>query len=419
MTGDPGYLNVSLARMRRGGTALVNRAPARLSRAGIIAPMSERGLPTEGAPACPFVAFEDDRDGRATAPDHRHRCFAEARPAPRALAHQEAYCLSSAFPVCPTFQDWARREAAAARPPACGCRGGQPGRRAAEPAAAAAGERSRAARGPGTPPPIPPRRAFTATGPRPRRGRARTARPRRRRGRQRAPDLDDPVPRTRGSRHATPRGSPPVAARPPTRASPTSGAAPPAGSPAAPRTGWPARTGRAARRPPRADDAGTPAAGRPARIRRGPGRSRDRPAVAPPGRPPPRRRADRRPRASRREQPQQDASELFGPAWERPRRYEAYPTLRTRMGLPALGGVPRLGVYALLLVGGGRPPVHLRAVAAGYRRQGPGRRRVADARRRPRRPPRRRCPRSRPRRRRRSTSWPRATRCPRSRSGSA
>ena len=85
---------------------------------GIIAPMSERGLPTEGAPACPFVAFEDDRDGRSTAPDHRHRCFAEPRPAPRALAHQEAYCLSSAFAVCPTFQDWARREAAAARPAA-------------------------------------------------------------------------------------------------------------------------------------------------------------------------------------------------------------------------------------------------------------------------------------------------------------
>ena len=78
--------------------------------------MSERGVPPDGAPACPFVAFEDDRDGRATVPDHRHRCFAEPRPAPRALAHQEAYCLSSAFPVCPTFQDWARREAAAARP---------------------------------------------------------------------------------------------------------------------------------------------------------------------------------------------------------------------------------------------------------------------------------------------------------------
>ena len=75
--------------------------------------MTDRGLPSvDAAQACPFVAFEHDRDERATSPDHRHRCFAEARPAPRAIAHQEAYCLSSAFPVFPTFQDWARREAA-------------------------------------------------------------------------------------------------------------------------------------------------------------------------------------------------------------------------------------------------------------------------------------------------------------------
>lgn len=78
--------------------------------------MTDRGLPiVDGAPACPFVAFDDDRDERAASPDHRHRCYAEANPAPRALAHQEAYCLSSAFPVCPTFQDWARREAARSR----------------------------------------------------------------------------------------------------------------------------------------------------------------------------------------------------------------------------------------------------------------------------------------------------------------
>jgi LysM repeat protein len=69
----------------------------------------------EGPPACPFVAFADERDERSSSPDHRHRCYAEVQPAPRALAHQEAYCLSSAFPVCPTFQDWARREAAQAR----------------------------------------------------------------------------------------------------------------------------------------------------------------------------------------------------------------------------------------------------------------------------------------------------------------
>jgi LysM repeat protein len=78
--------------------------------------MTERGLPSaDASPACPFVAFEDDRDARADRPDHRHRCFAEPEPAPRALAHQEAYCLSSAFPVCPVFQGWARREAAHAR----------------------------------------------------------------------------------------------------------------------------------------------------------------------------------------------------------------------------------------------------------------------------------------------------------------
>jgi hypothetical protein len=84
--------------------------------AGIIAAMTERGLPSaDASPACPFVAFEDERDERADRPDHRHRCFAESEPAPRALAHQEAYCLSSAFPVCPTFQEWARREAAHTR----------------------------------------------------------------------------------------------------------------------------------------------------------------------------------------------------------------------------------------------------------------------------------------------------------------
>ena len=78
--------------------------------------MTERGLPkVDGPVACPFVAFDDDRDERNTVPDHRHRCYAETPPAPRALAHQDAYCLAAAFPVCPIFQDWARREAAHAR----------------------------------------------------------------------------------------------------------------------------------------------------------------------------------------------------------------------------------------------------------------------------------------------------------------
>ncbi len=61
---------------------------------------------------CPFVALDEDRDHRAPGPDHRHRCFAESPAAPRALAHQAAYCLSGAFAGCPTFVDWARREAA-------------------------------------------------------------------------------------------------------------------------------------------------------------------------------------------------------------------------------------------------------------------------------------------------------------------
>ena len=88
----------------------------RWGRPGIIRAMTERGMGhTDGAPACPFVAFEDDRDERSDRPDHRHRCYAEVHPAPRAIAHQEAYCLSGAFAVCPTFQDWAQREAARTR----------------------------------------------------------------------------------------------------------------------------------------------------------------------------------------------------------------------------------------------------------------------------------------------------------------
>jgi LysM repeat protein len=64
---------------------------------------------------CPFVALDDDRDHRAPGPDHRHRCFAENPAAPRALAHQAAYCMSASFPGCPAFVDWARREAAPAK----------------------------------------------------------------------------------------------------------------------------------------------------------------------------------------------------------------------------------------------------------------------------------------------------------------
>jgi LysM repeat protein len=77
--------------------------------------MAEKGALFEDRPtACPFVALELDRDRRSDKPDYRHRCYAEPTPAPRAIAHQEAFCLSPNFPACPIFQDWATR--AAARP---------------------------------------------------------------------------------------------------------------------------------------------------------------------------------------------------------------------------------------------------------------------------------------------------------------
>jgi hypothetical protein len=79
----------------------------------MIGAMTERSATgTERQVVCPFVAFDDDRDHRASVPDHRHRCFGESPAASRALAHQAAYCLSAGFPGCPTFLDWARREAA-------------------------------------------------------------------------------------------------------------------------------------------------------------------------------------------------------------------------------------------------------------------------------------------------------------------
>ncbi|HEX7490584.1 MAG TPA: hypothetical protein VF337_02645, partial [Candidatus Limnocylindrales bacterium] len=65
---------------------------------------------SDGGPsACPFVAFEDDRDHRSSRADHRHRCFAAPEPEPRAFPHQETYCLTAGFAGCPIFLDWARQ----------------------------------------------------------------------------------------------------------------------------------------------------------------------------------------------------------------------------------------------------------------------------------------------------------------------
>jgi nucleoid-associated protein YgaU len=75
--------------------------------------------PTElvdgGPTACPFIAFEADRDHRSNKPDYNHRCFAAPEPEPRAFPHQERYCLSANFARCPIFLDWAKQEAAAVK----------------------------------------------------------------------------------------------------------------------------------------------------------------------------------------------------------------------------------------------------------------------------------------------------------------
>lgn len=310
--------------------------------------MSDRGLPiVDGAPACPFVAFEHDRDGRGLAPDHRHRCFAEPRPAPRALAHQEAYCLSSAFPVCPTFQDWARREAAATRQ-ADGT---------ADTGEAEADEVPESS-------PLPPRELEP----------------------HHAPDTDTPppVPPRRNARRdwAAPppwsasEDAPAVSAEPPAEVDRDAGldsgsegwgsashglaasaayrlAGPDPGepAPAQPATERPAPAQPATERPApsgeeldawpaRAEERPSDAAGRRSRGReRGRATERPSPAARPsPGEP--------------QVTPRDPASpaDLFGPAWEPPRRYEAYPSLRTRVGLPGVGGPSRLGVAALAVV---------------------------------------------------------------------
>jgi LysM repeat protein len=333
----------------------------------MIGAMTDRAIPSaDSAPACPFVAFDDDRDARSTAPDHRHRCFAEPVPAPRAIAHQNAYCLSPSFAVCPAFQDWARREAAAARPAASAP---TPAPRAREedtsglvpmppaereprhaPASAAQPLPSRkapprdwaapppwvdedagdeldeaASAAPGAIPGWGAAAAGAAIG-----GGAPASRPHGHddwgdasRGladspaaRLAGPDRDLPAPA-----RPTPSWEPPLAgdeddedadvpyadalpgAVPPSR--PQSNAVKPLGSRSA---------------------AGAPSPSRP---------------VRPPATPP--SRDGVRPGA-------RDANELFGPAWERPRRYEAYPTLKTRVGLPSLRGVPRLGIAAVALV---------------------------------------------------------------------
>ncbi|MBM4409685.1 MAG: hypothetical protein FJ038_14075, partial [Chloroflexi bacterium] len=79
--------------------------------------MTERGYSLGVALACPFVAFDDERDERSDRPSPRHRCYAETPPSTPAREHQEQHCLSAGFAGCPVFQIWARREAARVQHP--------------------------------------------------------------------------------------------------------------------------------------------------------------------------------------------------------------------------------------------------------------------------------------------------------------
>jgi LysM repeat protein len=340
--------------------------------------MTERGLPSvDGSPACPFVAFEDDRDERSTSPDHRHRCYAEeGAPAPRAAAHQEAYCLSSAFPVCPTFQAWARREAARAKH--------------TEPSDRERDQRTMAGLSGADewtqPPPSPrsqdpdqpiestpqrnPPRDWAAPPPwaggagvagagaaaAASRGGGASAEPPGFVGRQ--PDAAQGLAGSAADRLA---GGGSVSSSP----SPSSSSSPSSASAAA-------AAGAAAGdpRPPRPDPGDPDLAalvGRSAVVGRSASSTRDDEYGAAPaeavdidGAPPPASSSRRQPVSSTRSDRPRDANRLpprehvQGPSWERARRNEAYPTIRTRAGLGSLPGLPRwavlLGALAIAAV---------------------------------------------------------------------
>lgn len=286
--------------------------------------MSEREV-QEAAVVCPFVAFDDDRDHRSDRPDHRHRCFAEVRPATRAAAHQEAYCLSLRFATCPTFMDWATREAARVRPSGAT----RPrGSAAVGGAAAVAGAASLASEPPSQgEPEMEPPREWSPNRPADREW---ASPPPWVGSSDGAPDVADGQMSTEADEPALPSDTaePPafVAAVPPRTREPSSappdrssdhGAGRPTGEP--PPSSW-----QGSWEEPGDDLDVEEPAGPPRRFGPAGGRSRERIPVDP------------------------DA-----PTWERPRRFEAYPTLRTRTGLRIPGGSPlilaAIGIFALAI----------------------------------------------------------------------
>ena len=290
--------------------------------------------------ACPFVALDDDRDHRAPVPDHRHRCFADRPAAPRALAHQAAYCLSGSFPSCPTFVDWARREAAPVRvdSPVRSLRDAGPTRSAVVPSAGRSGSRAGGSAADWTAPPpwgsaAGAAAAGAAAGPGAEAGPAGASSPA---AATSGPDEIDhgedaepvdagvepaeaaPLADAGGARHApddTPAFLAGRAARPtPAPAWDDDDEAWKAAEDAAPDN----RDGETAR-PPVASPRRMPVGYAPV----APGKS------------------ERRAGDSRHER--FDAS---APSWEAPRRLEEYPTLKSRGG----AGIPRAAIYALVIV---------------------------------------------------------------------
>lgn len=286
--------------------------------------MSVRGNAPDPNLVCPFVALEDDRDGRSGRPDDRHRCYAEARPAPRAIAHQDAYCLSASFASCTTFRDWARREAAALRSSAP-----EPPGAVAGPATAAAA----AAVGRDAPEP-------SVGDARPRPGDRDWAAP--------PPWLSGPAGSGEGTDRAIDDAGParPIDDGPPERAPA------PARAPGPPPPSFVARN--------TADRSSTrPTVDIDDELETIEGGGADPDLDDEPGREPPMRRfgpagrdsrRDRRAAVPERRRPPVDPD---APAWERPRRFEAYPTLRTRAGIPSIPpivlGLLGLGLVALIL----------------------------------------------------------------------
>ena len=294
--------------------------------------MTERTGHDASVTACPFVAFVDDRDERADVPDHRHRCYAEIRPAQRALAHQQAFCLSAGFAQCPTFQDWARRESARARSAASSQRqiADAPEIVEIEPAAAVAAAAAagidpdpepedvpfddRASRNPhrdwADPPP------WTDPGlPMP------------------GPETDAPgflVSRSPASEEGAVAAAGLSASRwlqdvPPPRETDEALAPTPDTDDELERALAEDRANRELAALPPVGASGIASSSRAAR--------RSNPPAAP-----------QTVSSARRRTPERAVA---GPSWERPRRYEAYPTLKTRIGLPS---IPRIGLAALAVV---------------------------------------------------------------------